>query len=71
MFAIVMCLVLLICTLFHLKLMLCVLMVKGMSVVVNVMLYLMSVSCRGTFNLAIMQLQGRYDFCNGHISLAY
>ena len=43
MFAIVMCLVLLICTLTIRSYVLCVLMVEGMSVVVNVMLSLMSV----------------------------
>ena len=43
MFAIVICLVLLMCTLTICSSMLCVLIVKGMSVVVNVMLSLMSV----------------------------
>ena len=43
MFAIVICLVLLMCTLTIWCSVLCVLMVKGMSVVVNVMLSLMSV----------------------------
>ena len=43
MFAIVICLVLLMCTLTILSSVLCVLIVKGMSVVVNVMLSLMSV----------------------------
>ena len=43
MFAIVICLVLLMCTLAILSSVLCVLMVEGMSVVVNVMLSLMSV----------------------------
>ena len=43
MFAIVICLVLLMCTLIFLSSVLCVLMVEGMSVVVNVMLSLMSV----------------------------
>ena len=43
MFAIVICLVLLMCTLTILSFVLCVLMVEGMSVVVNVMLSLMSV----------------------------
>ena len=43
MFAIVICLMLLICTLTILSSILCVLMVEGMSVVVNVMLSIMSV----------------------------
>ena len=43
MFAIVICLVLLMCTLTICSSVLCVLMVEGMSVVVNVMLSLMSV----------------------------
>ena len=43
MFAIVMCFVLLMCTLTICRSMLCVYMVEGMSVVVNVMLYLMCV----------------------------
>ena len=43
MFDIVMCLVLLMCTLTIRKFCVCVLMVEGMSVVVNVMLSLMSV----------------------------
>ena len=43
MFAIVICLVLLMCTLTISSYVLCVLMVEGMSVVVNVMLSLMSV----------------------------
>ena len=43
MFAIVICLVLLICTLIIRSSVLCVLMVESMSVVVNVMLSLMSV----------------------------
>ena len=43
MFAIVICLVLLMCTLTICSSMLCVLIVEGMSVVVNVMLSLMSV----------------------------
>ena len=43
MFAIVMCLVLLMCTLTICSSVLCVLMVEDMSVVVNVMLSLMSV----------------------------
>ena len=43
MFAIVMCLVLLMCILTILSSVLCVLMIDGMSVVVNVMLSLMSV----------------------------
>ena len=43
MFAIVICLVLLMCTLTILSSVLCVLMVEGMSVVVNVMLSPMSV----------------------------
>ena len=43
MFAIVICLVLLMCTLTILSSVLCVLMAEGMSVVVNVMLSLMSV----------------------------
>ena len=43
MFAIVICLVLLMCTLIISSSVLCVLMVEGMSVVVNVMLSLMSV----------------------------
>ena len=45
MFAIVICLVLLMCTLTILSSVLCVLMVEGMSVVVNVMVSLMSVMC--------------------------
>ena len=44
MFSIVICLVLLMCTLTIWRSMLCVLIVKGMSVVVNVMLSLMSVN---------------------------
>ena len=43
MFAIVICLVLLMCTMTICSSVLCVLMVEGMSVVVNVMLALMSV----------------------------
>ena len=43
MFAIVKCLVLLMCTLTILSSVLCVLIVEGMSVIVNVMLSLMSV----------------------------
>ena len=43
MFAIVMCLVLLICTLTICSSVLCVLMVEGMSVIVNGMLSLMSI----------------------------
>ena len=43
MFSIVKCLVLLICTLVILRSVLCVVMVKGMHVVVNVILSLMSV----------------------------
>ena len=42
MFAIVICLVLLMCTLTIRSSVLCVFMVEGMSVVVNVILYLMS-----------------------------
>ena len=43
MFAIVMCIILLMCTLTICGSMLCVLMVEGMSVVVNVMLFMMIV----------------------------
>ena len=43
MFAIVICLVLLVCTMAILSSVLCVLMVEGMSVVMNVMLSLMSI----------------------------
>ena len=43
MFAIVICLVLLMCTLTILSSVLCVLIVEGMSVVVNVMLSIMSI----------------------------
>ena len=45
MFAIVICLVLLMCTLTICSYVLCVLMVEGMSVVVKVMLSLMSACC--------------------------
>ena len=51
MFAIVICLVLLMCTLLIGASVVCVLMVEGVSVVVNVMLYIMSVMSRLWWNL--------------------
>ena len=77
MFAIVICLVLLMCTLTFGSTVLCVLMVEGMSVVVNVMLSLMSVmspppalcnlSLRTVVrlcNLGVLTLGGELGFLN-------
>ena len=74
MFAIVICLVLLICTLTILSSVLCVLMVGGMSVVVNVMVSLTSVmspphalcnlSVRTVVNLCTFCFRGELGFLN-------